>query len=151
MLLWNRSVRPSVWGWYAVERATLHSSKRHNSYQKPLVKRASLSLTILEGIPNLHTQCSQNNYAHSNADMDEWQGIKRHKRENRSMMLKIASYPRVLTGKCVIKSMVMYSKGLDGFSTGYNRPVGRYVECLLAWQTEHSLTNYLTLAYKLLQ
>jgi hypothetical protein len=28
---------------------------------------------------------------------------------------------------------------------GYNKPVGRYVECLFAWQTEHSLMNLRTL------
>jgi hypothetical protein len=40
----------------------------------------------------------------------------------------------------------MCSNGLVGFSTGYNRPVGRYVECLFDWQTEHSFINYLILS-----
>jgi hypothetical protein len=34
------------------------------------------------------------------------------------MILKIASWPRVLTGRWVIKSIVTCSKGLPGFSTG---------------------------------
>jgi hypothetical protein len=128
-----------------VDNATLHSNNLHNSCQKPLVNRASLSLTIFAGIPNLQTQCSQNNYAQSTADIVEWQGINLHNREKRSMILKIASYPRVLTGKWVIKSIVTCSNGVVGFSTGCRRPVGLYVECLFDWQTEHSLINYFTL------
>ena len=82
-----------------MESATQHNNSLHNSYQKPLVNLTSRSLTIFSGIPNLQTQCSQNNYKHSKADMDVQQGINIHKREKWSTMLKLASNPCVLTGR----------------------------------------------------
>ena len=48
--------------------------------------------------------------------------------ENLSMMLKIASKPREVQGKCVTKSMVTCSKGLLGFYTGISNPKGFWVE-----------------------
>ena len=51
-------------------------------------------------------------------------GIKQQTLENRSMMLKIASLPRVLTGRDIIKSIVTCSNGAVGFSTGFNNPGG---------------------------
>jgi hypothetical protein len=110
----------------------LHCKSLVNSYQKLDVKRASRSDTIFYGIPYLQTQCSKNRFAASTADMAVWQGINLHNLENLSMMLNIASKPRVLTGRCVTKSIVICSKGLFGFSTGYSRPVGFWVECLFA-------------------
>ena len=62
------------------------------------------------------------------------------------MMLKIASKPRVETGKYVIKSIITWWNGALGFSTGSRKPCGFCVLCLLAWHTGQRLTNYLTLS-----
>lgn len=86
---------------------------------------------ILEGTPNLHTQLSKNNCAQSTAVIEEEQGMNSTYLLNLSTIVNIQSNP-LLTGRLVIKSIVICSKGLEGFSTGYNKPGFLRVLCLLA-------------------
>lgn len=83
---------------------------------------------IFSGIPNLHIQLSQNNYATSAALHVDLQGTNRTKRENLSTIVKIASKPRAVVGRGIIKSIVTCKNGLSGFSRGYKSPPGDYVD-----------------------
>ena len=63
-------------------------------------------------------------FAQSNAVILPLIGTNKQYLENLSIMLNIASNPREVQGKCVTKSMVTCSKGLLGFYTGNNNPIG---------------------------
>ena len=113
-----------------MESATLLPNNLNNYYQNYDVNFTSRSEMIFFGTPYLQIQCSKKRLAASRAVSEVLHGIKQQTREKRSMILKIASLPRGLSGKDTTKSIVTCSKGTEGFSTGYKRPGGFYVLCL---------------------
>ena len=86
---------------------------------------------ILLGIPNTQTQLRKNISATSLAVQVVLQGTNLTYLEKRSTIVKMASKP-LDAGKDIMKSMVTCLKGPEGFSTGYNVPIGGSVEDLFA-------------------
>ena len=84
----------------------------------------SLSDMIFLGIPKVQTQYLKKSSAHYSALKSDFIGINKQNLLNLSIILKILSKPLPVTGKCVMKSMVICSNGLSGFWTGCKSPIG---------------------------
>ena len=145
-LLLNLSVYPSVCGWYALLILILQFSSFISDYQKTDWNLVSLSLIILSGIPNLHTQLSKNNCAVWTADISVFVGIKIVYLLKRSIIANILSKPFFVVGSYTIKSIVTCSNGLVGTTCGYNKPGVRCVLVLFAWHVLHCAINFRTSA-----
>ena len=137
-----RSDSPSVCGWKAVERFWLIPSLVASALAKCEVKRGSLSLMILLGMPNHRTTLSKYSWATPAPVIVVLQGRKIAAREHPwSTMVRMALWLR-LSGSPVIRSIAMLWNGRVPAWLGI-RYVGilcRCVRILFCWQVAHPLT-----------
>ena len=119
-----RSICPSVYRWYAVDKAWSHPNTNINSCQKWDTKRGSRLEISLHGIPCFATTVAIKIYANSGVVICTVQGTKYVCLLNRSTKVAILSNPRSVLGKYVIRSSVTYSKTYSGTGNGYNKPYG---------------------------
>ena len=129
-----RSDCPSVYGWNAVDMFKLVLYFFQSVCHKLLVKRASLSLTILFGMPCFATTSLKIRSAMFAAVAGSLVG------KNLAILLNLSTttstpvWPSVVAGKSVRKSMEMSCQGPAGVGNGWSNPAGFLEDSLLLWQ-----------------
>jgi hypothetical protein len=136
-----RSVRPSVWGWYAVLRFRVACIALTSSVANDEVNRGSRSEMIRWGSPNHRYTLSKYSVAISAPVIVVLHGRNRAALvQPWSTIVRIASYP-LLGGNWVMRSMATTSNGTAVTGTGIRYSgvafFGRFLFC---WHTAHPST-----------
>jgi hypothetical protein len=111
-------VWPSVWGWQVVENNNFVPNLNHKVLQKWLRNSASLSETIVFGMPCKWTILVKNKSATCDALSLLWQGIKWAILEKWSTATKMLSLPLFVLGNPKTKSIEISSQGTLGTGRG---------------------------------
>src|SRR3954452_16897363 len=135
-----RSVWPSVWGWKAVDIASLVPRVLKRDFQKRLVNLASRSETMDCGKPWSLKMWSKKRQAVSGAVAVVRVGTKWTILEKVSTKTTMASKPALVTGSWVMKSMETCSHGALGMGRGWRRPAGTCWLALIRWQESQDFT-----------
>src|SRR3954454_3201135 len=135
-----RSVWPSVWGWNAVDIASLVPMVRNRLCQNLLVNLASRSEIMDMGRPWRRKTWSKKIFAVSGAVAVVRVGTRWTILEKVLTKTTMASNPDLVRGSCVMKSMETCSQGCDGIGSGWRRPAGDCWLALILWQESHDFT-----------
>ena len=111
----------------------------HKLCQKVPVKRESLSLTILSGMPWCAKMLSRNKRATSSADASSTVGMKCDSLESLSTTTRMAVCPCLVFGRCVMKSIETSLHLLLGTGSGCSKPPGRKCPGLFRWHWGQTL------------
>ena len=106
---------------WSIPNASNSACQNHNK------KCRSQSLISFRGIPCYATTTDKNNCAISLAVIASLQGTKQTNLLNWLTIIKILSWPRAVTGRCVIKSKFTCSNTYCGTDNGYNVSSGTQV------------------------